>query len=87
MHRRFCGIVTAVRFDIGNGRVEAINNKVKVTVRMGYGFKNVDNLVALLMLRCGGCKPALPERPAKERKCSKRRGKRTMREGSGSFLG
>lgn len=61
MHRRFCGIVTAVRFDIGNGRVEAINNKVKVTVRMGYGFKNVDNLVALLMLRCGGCKPALPE--------------------------
>ena len=55
------------RLDIGNGRVEAINNKAKVTARMGYGFKNVDNLLVPLMLRCGGCMPA------KERKHSKRR--------------
>lgn len=38
---------------ISNGRAEAINNKFKVTVRMGYDFRNTDNLVALLMLRCG----------------------------------
>lgn len=52
----------------GNGRVEAINNKIKVTVRAGYGFRNADNLVALLMLRCSDCEPALPgrsEKPAK----------------------
>lgn len=81
VRRRFCDIVAAVRLDIGNGRVEAINNKVKVTVRMGYGFRNVDNLVALLMLRCGGCRPSLPGRPAREKKKSKRRGKRVMRKG------
>lgn len=54
---------------------------MKVTVRMGYGFRNVDNLVALLMLRCGGCRPSLPGRPVKEKKKSKRRGKRVMRKG------
>lgn len=48
---------------VGNGRVEAINNKVKVTVRMGYSFRNTDDLVALLMLRCSDCRPRLPGRP------------------------
>lgn len=58
----------AGRFDglrrIGNGRVESVNNKIKVTVRMGYGFRNVDNLIALLMLRCSDMKPGLPGRKA-----------------------
>ena len=53
---------------ISNGRVEAIDSKIKVTVRMGYGFRNTDNLVALLMLRCGDCQPQLPGRPVKARK-------------------
>ena len=53
---------------ISNGRVEAIGSKIKVTVRMGYGFRNTDNLVALLMLRCGDCQPQLPGRPLKARK-------------------
>ena len=39
-----------------------------MTVRMGYGFRNADNLVALLMLRCGDCQPQLPGRPVKARK-------------------
>lgn len=51
---------------ITNGRVETINNMIKVTVRMGYDFRNTDNFVALLMLRCGDCRPQLwrtPRRP------------------------
>lgn len=52
---------------ISNGRVEAIDNKIKVTVRMGYDFRNTDNLVALLMLRCGDCHPQLSGRPLKAR--------------------
>ena len=35
---------------------------------MGYDFPNADNLVALLMLRCGDCQPQLPDRPVKARK-------------------
>lgn len=29
---------------------------------MGYGFRNADNLVALLMLRCLDTKPQLPRK-------------------------
>ena len=68
VRRRRDDIIAAVELGISNGRVEAINNKIKVTVRMGYGFRNTYNLVALLMLRCGDCQPQLPGRPAKARK-------------------
>ena len=75
MHRaaycKIAKVVAAVELGIGNGRVEAINNKIKVTVRMGYGFRNTDNLVALLMLRCGDCQPQLSGRPVKEKKRKK----------------
>ena len=47
---------------ISNARVEAINNKIKVTQRMAYGFRNIDNLIALVMLRCSDLEVALPGR-------------------------
>jgi transposase len=68
VRRRRDDIVAAVELDISNARVEAINNKIKVTVRMGYGFRNTDNLIALLMLRCSDNKPQLPGRPVKAKK-------------------
>lgn len=68
VRRRRDDIIAAVELGISNGRVEAINNKIKVAVRMGYGFRNTDNLVALLMLRCCDCQPQLPGRPVKARK-------------------
>ncbi len=43
-------------------RVEAVNNKIKVAVRQGYGFRNIDNLIALVMLRCSDLKPMLQGR-------------------------
>lgn len=55
-------IVRAVGLGISNARVEAINNKIKLAVRMGYGFRNVDNLIALVMLRCSNLPIALPGR-------------------------
>ena len=70
---------------ISNGRVEAIDSKIKVTVRMGYGFRNTDNLVALLMLRCGDCQPQLPDRPLKARKKGTK-GAKSVPSGSRSAL-
>lgn len=55
-------IVRSVELGISNARVEAINNKIKLTVRMGYGFRNIDNLIALVMLRCSNLPIALPGR-------------------------
>ena len=54
-----------------------IDNKVKVTVRMGHGFRNTDNLVALIMLRCSDGQPALPwEDRGEERRKADERGRR-----------
>lgn len=68
VRRRKADVIAAVELGIGNGRVEAINNKIKVTVKMGYGFRNTDKLVALLMLRCSDCRPQLPGRLGKATK-------------------
>ena len=52
VRRRRADVIAAVNLGTGNGRVESINNKIKVGVRMSYGFRNIDSLVSLLMLRC-----------------------------------
>ena len=38
------------------------NDKIKLTIRMAYGFRNIDNLIALICLRCGGRVIYLPGR-------------------------
>ena len=65
-------VLAAIRLGLGNGRIEAVNNKIKITVKIGYGFRNVDNLIALLMLRCSPIKPTLPFIPVIENKSEKR---------------
>ena len=60
--RHMDAIIATVTYQISNARVEAINNKIKLTIRMGYGFRNIDNLIALIFLRCGGRKIYLPGR-------------------------
>ena len=55
-------IIRSVELGISNARVESINNKIKLTVRMAYGFRNVDNLIALVMLRCSWLHIQLPGR-------------------------
>lgn len=55
-------IVRAVGLGLSNARAEAVSNKIKLTVRMGYGFRNVDNLIALVMLRCSNLPIELPGR-------------------------
>ena len=44
-----------------NAGLEAFNNRIKVTIRMAYGFHHVTNLIALVMLRCGGLDIRLPQ--------------------------
>jgi transposase len=61
--RRHAGaILASIGNGLSNARIEAVNNKIKLTVRMGYGFRNIDNLIALVMLRCGRLPMALPGR-------------------------
>ena len=55
-------ILSTIKNGLTNARIEAINNKIKVTIRMGYGFRNIDNLIALVRLKCGGFVVNLPGR-------------------------
>lgn len=59
-------ILRAVELRVSNARVEAINNKIKVTQRMAYGFRNIDNLISLVMLRCSDLPVTLPGRALPE---------------------
>ena len=59
-HRK--AIVRTVGLGISNTRVEAINNKIKLAVRMGYRFRNINNLITLVTLRCSNLPITLPER-------------------------
>jgi len=45
---------------LSNARVETINNKIKLTVRMAYSFRSLDNLFAMVMLICSGLQVPLP---------------------------
>jgi len=64
VRRRKDAIVRAVELGISNARIESMNNKIKLTIRMGYGVRNMDNLIALIMLRCSDLQPQLPGRKA-----------------------
>lgn len=60
--RHFDAIVAAARFRLSNARSEAINNKIKLIIRTAFGFRNVDNLLAMVMLSCSNLHPTLPNR-------------------------
>lgn len=64
VRRKRDGILRSVELGVSNARVEAVNNKIKVTIRQGYGFRNIDNPIALVMLRCSDLRPTLPGRAA-----------------------
>ena len=60
IRRRRDDILTTIRLGYSNARIEAFNNKIKVTIRMAYGFRNTDNLIAMIKLRCSGPPIHLP---------------------------
>ena len=60
IRRRRDDILTTIRLGCSNARIEAFNNKIKVTIRMAYGFRNTDNLIAMIKLRCSGPPIHLP---------------------------
>ena len=49
---------------LSNALVESTNTKLRLLVRMAFGFKGADQLVALALLDRGGYCPPLPGRKA-----------------------
>jgi transposase len=53
-------ILNAIEHGISNGRVEGLNNKVRLIVRRAYGFHTADAALALVMLGAGPINLKLP---------------------------
>ena len=62
VRRHKAAILASIKYGLSNARIEAVNNKIKVTIRMGYGYRNIDNLIALVRLKCGDSTVTLPGR-------------------------
>jgi len=62
IRRHWDAILSSIRNGLSNARIEAVNNKIKLTIRMGYGFRNMENMIAMVMLRCSKLDVALPGR-------------------------
>ena len=60
--RHIDAIVATATHGLTNARVEAVNNKIKLIVKMAYGFRNIDNLFSMVMLKCSGLEMPLPGR-------------------------
>ena len=60
IRRRRDDILTTIRLGYSNAGIEAFDNKIKVTIRMAYGFRDTDNLIAMIKLRCSGPPIHLP---------------------------
>lgn len=56
------GILAAVRLGLSNGRLEALNSKVRLLSHRSHGFHSAEALIALVYLCCGGLELELPLR-------------------------
>jgi transposase len=57
-HRK--GILAAIELGINNGRMEGLNNRVRLIARRGFGFHTAQAALALIMLSCGPIELHLP---------------------------
>jgi transposase len=48
-NRKF--IIATVRYGMSTGKLEATNNVIKSIIRRSFGFRNVDNLIAMILWR------------------------------------
>jgi len=55
-------ILDTIRYGLSNGRVEAINNNIKRTIRIGYGFHSFESLISVVLIRSGDVSVTLPRR-------------------------
>ena len=56
------GVLAAVELGINNGRLEALNSKVRLISHRAYGFHSAGALIAMIYLCCAGIEIPLPHR-------------------------
>jgi transposase len=56
------GVLAAIEIGINNGRLEALNSKVRLLSHRAYGFHSAGALIAMIYLCCAGIQIDLPHR-------------------------
>jgi transposase len=56
------GVIAAIKLGLSNGRLEALNSKVRLLSHRAYGFHSANALIAMIYLCCGGVQIPLPHR-------------------------
>ena len=56
------GVLAAIELGISNGRLEALNSKVRLLSHRAYGFHSANALIAMIYLCCAGITIPLPHR-------------------------
>jgi transposase len=56
------GVLAAIELGLSNGRLEALNSKVRLLSHRAFGFHSADALIAMIYLCCAGIQIALPHR-------------------------
>ncbi len=62
IRRHYDAILNTARYNLSNARIEATNNKIKLTIRLAYGFRNIQNMIDMIFLRCSDIPVDLPYR-------------------------
>jgi transposase len=58
--RYFSTIVVATMHRLFNARAGSANNKIKLTIRTAYGFRNIDSLISMLVSFCSSVQQRFP---------------------------
>ena len=53
-------IVASIEHGLSNALVESMNTKIRLIVRVAFGFHSAEAIIALAMLSLGGHRPTLP---------------------------
>jgi transposase len=56
------GVLAAIQLGISNGRLEALNSRVRLISHRAHGFHSADALIAMVYLCCAGIRIDLPHR-------------------------
>ena len=56
-------ILSSVRLQANSAKSEACNTTIKALVKMARGFRNLDNMIALIYLKCSDLVVPLHNRP------------------------
>ena len=62
IHKHKPGVLAAIELGLSNGRLEALNSKVRLISHRAYGFHSADALIAMIYLCCAGITITLPHR-------------------------